>query len=241
MPDEQASISLSPKTIFALGVAFGILLAGAAGFVWTVSSGGAKVPAANTNTPPAVVTGDQPGGQVAAQPVQPTTDDDHVRGKQDAAVTLIEYSDFECPFCQSFSGSVAQALQEFPNDVRLVYRHFPLEQIHPNSLKAAEASECAAEQGKFWEMHDQLFALQGQSGFNVEGFKQAAVRLRLNTGQFNTCLDSGKYNGKVIAQQSSGLSAGVEGTPTTFVNGVAVRGAVPYENLKAAITDALGR
>ncbi len=194
-------------------------------------------------------------GQVVQQAVQPQavapspsqdagviqtfniTKSDHVRGDFNAPVTLVEYSDFQCPFCGKHFPTLNKVLSDYTGKVRLVYKHFPLG-FHENAQKAAEASECANEQNKFWEYHDKLFENQA-SGFSLANFKQWANDLSLNASKFNDCLDSGKYASKVQADATDGQSRGVQGTPTTFVNGQAVSGAVPYESLKAVIDQVL--
>ncbi|MEK7159000.1 MAG: DsbA family protein [Patescibacteria group bacterium] len=182
-----------------------------------------------------------PSPQIPDAAVQPTatvqnfeiTKSDHVRGNFNAPITLVEYSDFECPFCEKIYPTFKKLLSDYPDQVRLVYKHFPLG-FHPNAQKAAEASECADEQGKFWEYHDTLFDNQA-NGFSLTNFKQWAEDLKLNTKKFNNCLDSGKYTEKVQADETDGQSRGVNGTPATFVNGQLVSGAVPYESFKSII------
>jgi protein-disulfide isomerase/copper chaperone CopZ len=165
------------------------------------------------------------------------TKNDHVRGNFDAPITLVEYSDFECPYCEKHFPTLNKILNDYKGQVRLVYKHFPLS-FHKNSEKAAEASECASEQGKFWEYHDKLFENQS-NGYSVTSFKQWASDLNLNTSQFNDCLDSGKYASKVQADLADGQNRGVGGTPATFVNGQLVSGAVPYESFKTVIDQIL--
>jgi len=161
------------------------------------------------------------------------TQDDHIRGDFNAPITLVEFSDFECPFCARHFPTLNKILSEYKGRVRLVYKHFPLP-FHPNAQKAAEASECAAEQGKFWEYHDKIFENQS-SGLSLDKFKQWAKDLRLNISKFNNCLDSGKYAQKVQADYQEGNQKGVDGTPATFVNGQLISGALPYEALKQII------
>ncbi len=162
---------------------------------------------------------------------------DHVRGNFDAPVTLVEFSDFECPFCERVFPTLNKILSDYQGKVRLVYKYFPLN-FHPNAQKAAEAAECASEQGKFWEYHDKLFANQ-PSGFGIDKFKQWAKDLGLNAAQFNSCLDSGKYAQKVQQDFQEGQQKGVNGTPATFVNGQLVSGAQPYNVFKQAIDNLL--
>lgn len=161
------------------------------------------------------------------------TKSDHVRGDFNAPITLVEFSDFECPFCERHYPTINQILSNYKGKVRLVYKHFPLS-FHPNAQKAAESSECAGDQGKFWEYHDKLFTNQ-PTGYSLDKFKQWAVELKLNAKKFNDCLDSGKYASKVQADSQEGAQKGVNGTPATFVNGQLVSGAVPYEQFKQII------
>lgn len=165
------------------------------------------------------------------------TRSDHVRGNFDAPITLVEYSDFQCPYCGRHLPTLNKILNDYEGEVRLVYKHFPLS-FHENSEKAAEASECASEQGKFWEYHDKLFENQA-GGYSIASFKQWASDLNLDTSKFNDCLDSGKYASRVQADEADGQNRGVEGTPATFVNGQLVSGAVPYESFKTLIDQIL--
>jgi len=165
---------------------------------------------------------------------------DHIRGNPDSPVTIVEFSDFQCPFCQRFHPTVQQILKDYPDKVRWVYKHFPLDQIHPQARPAAEASECVWEQkgnDGFWQFADLLFENQSKLGEGL--YKELAGNLGLNLDQFNNCLSSRKYKDKVEADYQEGIKAGVQGTPGSFVNGEAVSGAVPYETLKAAVEKAL--
>jgi protein-disulfide isomerase len=164
--------------------------------------------------------------------VPAVTDKDHIRGKKDASVVLIEYSDFECPFCGRHHPNMKKLLEEFPNDVAWVYRHFPLSS-HPEAKPAAIASECAGEQGKFWEYTDALFENQSRLGEDL--YAELALTLRLNTSDFKTCLTSGRYDDFVAEQEAGGVASGVTGTPATFVNGKIVAGALPYATIKSLV------
>lgn len=165
------------------------------------------------------------------------TKDDHIRGDFNAPITLVEFSDFECPFCERHYPTLKKILSDYAGKVRLVYKHFPLS-FHPNSQKAAEASECADEQGKFWEYHDKLFENQA-AGYSVDKFKKWADELGFNAKKFNDCLDTDKYASKVAADEQEGQNDGVQGTPATFVNGQLVSGAVPLESFKSIIDSLL--
>lgn len=160
-------------------------------------------------------------------------------GDEDAPVTIIEFSDFECPFCKRFNDQTFQQIKANYVDtgkVRVVFRHYPLP-FHANAQKAHEASMCADDQDKFWEYHDAIFAQQTNLG--VPALKQMAVSLGLNTATFNSCLDSGKYAQYVQDDLAAGSAAGVSGTPSFFVNGQIVVGAQPYSAFQQAIEAAL--
>jgi protein-disulfide isomerase len=179
--------------------------------------------------------------QPTAEPqptVEPTVDDDPALGPEDAPVTIIEFSDFQCPYCARFqSETLPQILQNYGDRVRFVYRDFPLTGLHANALKAAEASECAHDQGKYWEYHDLLF--QNQSALDVDSLKGYAASLGLDTTTFNSCLDSDQKMDEVRKDEQDGLAAGVQGTPAFFINGQAISGAQPYAVFQEAIEAAL--
>ncbi len=160
------------------------------------------------------------------------------KGPADAAVTIVEFSDFECPYCGRIVPTLKQVTDKYPGDVRFVFRQFPLN-IHRNAQKAAEASLCANEQGKFWEMHDAMFGNQRQLG--VDQLKASAATLGLDATAFAECLDSGRTAPAVAADLEAGTAAGVSGTPAMFVNGRFVSGAVPFEQLDAVISQELKR
>jgi len=161
-------------------------------------------------------------------------------GKKDAPVTLVEFSDFQCPFCRGMAPTVKQVAQKFGDKVQIVYRQFPIPSLHPNAFKAAEASLCANDQGKFWEMHDAMF--ENQEKLTVSDLKQKAKRLGLDEKKFNSCLDSGKYVEQVQNDTKEGQKSGVNGTPALFVNGVAIDGgSVPFSAVQAAIEKELAR
>jgi predicted DsbA family dithiol-disulfide isomerase len=161
-------------------------------------------------------------------------------GPADAPITMVEFSDFECPYCQSFGPTVEQVKATYPDDVKVVFLQFPLRQIHPNAQKSGEASLCAFEQDKFWEAHDLYFA--ERSSLTVPDLKEKAGRLGLDTEAFATCLDSGKYADRVQAEMDAGAAVGVTGTPAVFINGRPLPGgAVPFEMVAELIDDELER
>jgi protein-disulfide isomerase len=162
------------------------------------------------------------------------------RGPANAPITIVEFSDFQCPFCGAFSRTLAQVEKTFGDSIRIVYRQFPLDRIHPNAQKAAEASLCAAEQGRFWEMHDLMFA--EQTHLTVSELKEKADRADLDRGRFDECLDSGRHVEQIERDRSEGLRLGVTGTPAVFVNGIPIEGgAVSFEVISGAILDELRR
>ena len=158
------------------------------------------------------------------------------KGPATAPIQMIEFSDFQCPYCQRANPAVDQVLTTYGDRVHFVYRHFPLPS-HPNARPAAEASQCAAEQGKFWPYHDRLFANPSRLG-NTD-LKQHAVELGLDAAKFNACVDAHKYKTQVDADAQAGETAGVNGTPAFFINGRMLSGAQPFEAFKRIIDDEL--
>jgi protein-disulfide isomerase len=161
------------------------------------------------------------------------------KGPENAPVTLVEFSDFQCPFCARVIPTLDQVTQKYGDKVRLVFRQFPLD-IHPQAPKAAEAALCANEQGKFWQMHDALF--QDQQKLQVADLKATAGKLGgVDQGKFDACLDSGRYAAQVQEDMKAGTLAGVTGTPAVFVNGKLLSGAQPLEAFVEAIDAELAR
>ena len=159
-------------------------------------------------------------------------------GPVGSPVTIIEFSDFQCPFCSRVIPSLDQAKATYGDKLRLVFRQFPLS-IHPQAPKAAEAALCANEQGKFWEMHDAMFG--NQQKLAVADLKATAGGLGLDQAKFDACLDGGSMAEIVARDTADGSAAGVSGTPALFVNGRFINGAVPYEELAKVINDELSR
>jgi protein-disulfide isomerase len=154
------------------------------------------------------------------------------RGPGVAPVTIVEFSDFQCPYCGREAPVIDRLMKEYDGKVRLVFRHYPLD-FHPFAAKAAEAGACAADQGKFWEMHDKMFGNQAKLG--VDDLKGYAKAIGVDPAKFDKCLDSGEKKPLVDEDQKAGTQAGVNGTPAFFVNGIFINGAVPYEQIKQTV------
>lgn len=159
-----------------------------------------------------------------------------VKGPANAPIEVIEFSDFQCPFCQRANPTVEQVLSTYGDRIRFVYRHYPLPS-HPNARPAAEASQCAAEQGKFWPYHDKLFANPSKLG--DADLKQQAAELGMDAAKFNACVDSHKYAAQIAADMKDGEAAGVNGTPAFFINGRLISGAQPFSEFKRVIDEEL--
>ena len=165
--------------------------------------------------------------QVLLEPprVAVSVDDDPAKGPAGAPVTIVEFSDYQCPFCGRVEAAVKQVLENYKDKVRFVYRDFPLP-MHPFAAKASEAAQCANDQGKFWEYHDALYA--DQSKLAVADLQATAERLGLKPEPFKTCLESGKYTAEVSKDMADAQKAGVGSTPAFFINGIPLTGAREY-------------
>jgi len=181
------------------------------------------------------------GNVVAAPDMKELIDDDAILGDPEAPVTIVEFSDYECPFCARFySQTLDQIKTEYVDTgkVKIVYRDFPLS-FHQQAQKAAEAAECAGEQGQYYDMHDKLF--EGGVAGGVASFKQYAADIGLDTSAFDTCLDSGAMASEVQKDFSDGQKAGIQGTPGFIINGQTVSGALPFSNFKQIIDAELAK
>ena len=158
------------------------------------------------------------------------------KGPANAPVTIVEYSDFQCPYCARVTPALDQIAKAYPDKVRIVFRDFPLP-MHPEAQPAAEAAKCAQEQGQFWAYHDKLFASQAQLG--GESYKKFAAELGLDAQKFATCYDEGRYRDDIMVSARSGQQNGVSGTPAFFVNGRFFNGALPFERLQAVVEEEL--
>ena len=161
------------------------------------------------------------------------------KGADAPKVTIVEFSDFECPFCLRVVPTLDRILEDYGDDVRLVFRQFPLNNIHPNAQSAAEASLCAADQSRFWQYHDALFAAPG--GLDRESLRQTAADIGLDMDDFESCFDARRHSAAVDADLEAGRMLGITGTPALFINGRFLSGAQPYEVITAIIDDELRR
>ena len=168
----------------------------------------------------------------------PIGKDDPVRGNPSASITIVEFSDYQCPFCARVNPTLAKIRETYGDRVKIVFKDYPLPN-HPQAPKAAEAARCAGDQSKYWEMHDAMFA--NQRALEVPSLKQAARAIGLNGTTFDECLDSGKWAAAVRAGSQLGEQMGVNSTPTLYVNGRALIGAMPFENFKQIIDEELSR
>jgi len=160
-------------------------------------------------------------------------------GNASAPVTIVEFSDYQCPYCGRVEPTIKRLRATYGDKLRFVWKDFPLTQIHPQAFKAGEAAHCAGDQGKYWELHDVLF--NNQQALMPGDLKKHAADLGLNAEQFNQCLDSSKYGERVRDGVSEGGELGVNSTPTIFINGRRLSGAQPYEAFAAIIDEELAR
>lgn len=170
-------------------------------------------------------------------------EDDAIFGKIDAKVKVVVFSDFQCPYCKLFYKSLQDTMKKYKDGVVFVYKDFPLLDIHPQANSAALSAKCALEQNKFWEYADTLYAKQAQWGSTKDtvNFKSYAKALRLNSDQFNKCLDDKKYQNKIDEDRLSAEGFGISGTPTIFINDQVESGVFSTEELKKAIDDKLAK
>jgi len=207
--------SLLIPMIFALGIGSGYLIWG-------------RTPPA-TATPAALAT-----ATVQVRRYDVPVDDDPFIGPEDAPITIIEFSDYQCPYCKKWHDEVLdRMLANYPGQIRFVYRDFPLISIHPGAAPAAEAADCAGEQGSYWPFYQALFSMKYD--LTTEAYQQYAAELGLDMQAFAECLADRRYEPEVMGDYNYAVNLGVSSTPTFFINGIPIVGAQPYEVFKQLI------
>jgi protein-disulfide isomerase len=161
------------------------------------------------------------------------------KGPSSAPVTIVEFSDFECPYCRALFPTLQRIESDYKDKLRVVYLQFPLASMHTHARKAAEASLCAYEQDKFWQFHDAMF--NDQQNLAVDDLKHKAEKLSMDMKAFNACLDSGKHLAEIQSDMEEGVRVGISGTPAMFINGRLLIGAQPYGDIQKVIDDELRR
>ena len=232
MPDNEF-FSGSPKTMFFSGFVSGVAIIAVIASIYlaNITFSGVVVPAEAEQGEAAQDNGET-APTVTASDVPPVTNDDRILGNKDADVVMIEYVDLQCSFCERHHPNMQLIMDEFGDDVAWVVRHFPLS-FHPEALPAAVASECAGEQGVFFEYFDTM--MNNQASLSDAYYEQVAGEMGLNITDWKACIADDRYPELVASQMSEGSKAGVKGTPATFINGQLVSGAVPYDTLKALV------
>tara|TARA_B100001123_G_scaffold74335_1_gene83676 strand:- start:8938 stop:9984 length:1047 start_codon:yes stop_codon:yes gene_type:complete len=161
---------------------------------------------------------------------------DPSQGPTDAPILLVEFSDFQCPYCQRATGILSDLIDRYADQIRFIYKDFPLSN-HPQAFKAAEAGNCAHEQGMFWSLHDKMFV--NQDALDVPALNSYALELGLDAEAFSICLEEGRYSEQVQQDLQAGRRSGVSSTPTVFINGRPIMGAVPLETLEEIVREEL--
>jgi protein-disulfide isomerase len=224
--------------IFVTGLGFGYLLRG-----WMPLAGPASAAAGSASNQEPAVAVPQTAAESSSTSQQVVrydvpVDDDPILGDDDAPITIIEFSDYECPYCRQWHSEVfSQLIETYGDQIRFVYRDFPLESIHANANSAAQAANCAHEQGAFWDYHDMLFS--SEQGLGSSAHLEYASRLEIDQAAFQECIDSGRYQDEVQADFEFAAELGVRSTPTFFVNGIAIVGAQPFEIFQQVIESEL--
>jgi protein-disulfide isomerase len=163
----------------------------------------------------------------------PVSDDDHIQGKKNAAVTLVEYGDYECPYCGHAYPIIKQVQEHFDSNIRFVFRNFPLTEIHPLAKPAAQVAEYAASEGVFWQMHDLIY--ENQANLSIELLLELAASLDLSKVKLQEALEKNAFEQKIQKDFIGGVKSGVNGTPTLFINNLRYPGPVEFEDLVSAI------
>ncbi len=243
--DEQPStpdtVSFQIKKYHLITVLVAVLSFGGGYFTHSLTAAQASLLMNNNTDNPAVeaATDTRAASSSQAQPMFSFTDDDPALGPEDAPITIVEFSDYECPYCKRWhSQTFKQLLNMYEGKIRFVYRDFPLNSIHPRAQIAAEAAECADDQGMYWAMHDILF--NDQDGWSkasnpLDRFKIYALQLNMDADEFLNCIDLGYYTQEVQFDLRAGASYGITGTPAFLINGKLLSGAHPLETFQMVL------
>jgi protein-disulfide isomerase len=164
----------------------------------------------------------------------PVTTDDHIQGNEDAPITLVEYGDYECPFCAQANPVVKRLQKHFGKNLRFVFRNFPLREVHPNAEAAAETAEFAATHGLFWQMHDLIYA--NQATLDMQQLAELTKTLKLPLQELELTLSNKTFENKVYRDFMGGVRSGVNGTPTFFINNERYNGPVDFDGIAQAIS-----
>lgn len=242
--------ALSPKTSFLVGLVGGVMALCTIGFFVLLTTylqgnfpensgkvAGTKTANSNSNTNVAAAPADNAAPANVDFEIKDT---DYVLGNKDAKVTIVEFTDIQCPYCNQFHKTMNQLMEKYPDDVRWVIKHFPLDSIHPQARPAALATECVADQKGnegFWSFIDEMFA--NQASLSDSYYEEVAGDLGLDVDAFKDCYSSGEFADVVDAQYQEGVDAGVRGTPGSYINGKALGGAVPLAQLEAEVKNIL--
>jgi protein-disulfide isomerase len=236
MPDADETITFKRSHFYSVLVVLAFAVGILVGYVaW------GRDAAVTAAAPAPAAAAQQPSGQVAEAPTaQPQftrydipTEGYPSLGPDDAPITIVEFSDYQCPFCRRFHDETYQALLDaYPGQIRFVYRNLPLTSIHPDAMPSAVASLCANDQNAYWDFHEKLFSSEN---LDEATFIQYATDLSLNVDEFTACLSSGKHDEFIQQDMNFALDLGVQSTPTFFVNGLAIVGAQPLSNFQQLI------
>jgi protein-disulfide isomerase len=234
--------NFSSQTSFWFGLIIGVLLLCSIGFFILLGSlidnnrtGDSRAVNGNNNLNQAANLNQAPSAGAAN--LKPLTDQDHIRGDLNAPVVMVEFSDYQCPYCAQAWVTLQQLVDDYQGKVAWVHKHLPLDSLHSYARAAAEAAECAADQGKFWEYTDSLYA--NQDLISPDYLKSLAGELGLNLSQFIDCQTSGKYQQRVKDNEQEALAAGINGTPGIYFNDILIKGARPYNDFKQVIDSLL--
>lgn len=219
---------------FVLGLTVGYLFWGRSGNTGSTNTISTNSAATTGNSDTTQTQTDTSGQDQQIVRYKVPVDDDPYYGPENAEITIVEFSDFQCPYCRKWYSEVyPRLLDTYSGKIKFVYRDFPLTSIHPDAFPAAEAANCAGDQGVYWPYHDKLFGME--LGLGTDAYQQYAEQLGVNMDQFNACLDEGKYKEEIQADFEFAAQLGVRSTPTFFINGIAVVGAQPFEVFQQVI------